>query len=85
MIGMVVGASMRKIIMTATLAVAALAMTAPAHADNASTPFNNWTFSPASVCGLEGAEVSALPVLTNFVPVHANGCANGNTLDRPVI
>ncbi|WP_369389166.1 hypothetical protein AB5J72_17425 [Streptomyces sp. CG1] len=76
---------MRKIIMTATLAVAAIAMAAPAHADNRSTPFTNWTFSPASVCGLEGAEVSALPILSDYVPIHANSCSNGNVLDHPTI
>ncbi|WP_031226032.1 hypothetical protein [Streptomyces roseochromogenus] len=76
---------MRKIIMTATLALAAMAMAAPAHADNKSTPFTNWTFSPASVCGLEGAEVSALPILADYVPIHANSCSNGNVLDHPGI
>ncbi|OLZ67017.1 hypothetical protein AV521_26360 [Streptomyces sp. IMTB 2501] len=76
---------MRKIIMTATLAVAALAMAVPAHAGNKSTPFTNWTFSPASVCGLEGAEVSALPILTDYVPIHSNSCSNGNLLDHPAI
>jgi hypothetical protein len=74
---------MRKIIMTATLALAAMAMAAPAHADNESTP--NWTFAPASVCGLEGAEVSALPILTDYVPIHANSCSNGNMFNQPRI
>ncbi|MGW3203441.1 hypothetical protein [Streptomyces sp. NPDC001135] len=76
---------MRKIIMTATLAVAAIAMAAPAHADNTSTPFANWTFAPASVCGLEGAEVSALPILANYIPIHSNSCSNGNVLDHPTV
>ncbi|KUN05367.1 hypothetical protein AQI95_17820 [Streptomyces yokosukanensis] len=76
---------MRKIIMTATLAMAAMAMAAPAHASTGPTPFSNWTFSPASVCGLEGAEVAALPILTNFVPIHSNSCSNGNVLDHPGI
>jgi len=74
---------MRKIILAATLAVAAVAMAVPAHADNKSTP--HWTFAPGSVCGLEGAEVSVLPILTDFVPVHSNNCPNGNVLDYPTI
>ncbi|MFF7351523.1 MULTISPECIES: hypothetical protein [Streptomyces] len=76
---------MRKIIMTAALAVAAIAGAAPAHADNKATPITTWTFAPASVCGLEGAEVSALPILSNYVPIHANSCSHGNVLDHPAI
>ncbi|MEV5875581.1 hypothetical protein AB0L75_15365 [Streptomyces sp. NPDC052101] len=76
---------MRKIIMTATLAVAAIAMAAPAHAGNESTPFSTWTFAPASVCGLEGAEVPVLPILTAYVPIHSNSCSNGNLVSHPSI
>ncbi|GHE07705.1 hypothetical protein [Streptomyces alanosinicus] len=73
---------MRKIIMTATLAFAAMAMAAPAHADNETAP--TWTFAPASVCGLEGAEV-AVPILAYHVPIHSNSCSNGNLLSHPSI
>ncbi|MGW2082061.1 hypothetical protein ACWCOW_34965 [Streptomyces sp. NPDC001939] len=76
---------MRKIITTVTFAMAALAMAAPAHADN-DTNFgggvnaaNNWNFTAAAVCLVE---VAVVPVLGDWVGDHANNCSNGNVIDH---
>ncbi|MFJ7305684.1 hypothetical protein [Streptomyces sp. NPDC099088] len=76
---------MRKIITTASLALVALAMAAPAHADTddnvagAIDAANNWNFSAAAVC-LQ--EVAVVPVLGDYVGDHANNCSNGNVIDN---
>lgn len=82
---MIVAAVMRKIITTVTFAMAALAMAAPAHADN-DTNFgggvnaaNNWNFTAAAVCLVE---VAVVPVLGDWVGDHANNCSNGNVIDH---
>ncbi|GHI07765.1 hypothetical protein AQI88_34265 [Streptomyces cellostaticus] len=75
---------MRKIIITAALALATAAMAAPANADNANwgggvTGGNNWTFSPAPAC-LSGA--IGVPILSGYLPVPTNKCGNGNVIDH---
>ncbi|MFF2364618.1 hypothetical protein ACFVU0_18230 [Streptomyces sp. NPDC058122] len=76
---------MRKIIIAATLAMATMAMAAPAHADNDSNfgggvnAANNWNFTAAAVCLLE---VAVVPVLGDHVSDHANNCSNGNVIDH---
>ncbi|MGC4986020.1 MULTISPECIES: hypothetical protein [unclassified Streptomyces] len=76
---------MRKTITTAALAMVALAMAAPAHADNDSNfggginAANNWNFTAAAVC-LQ--EVAVVPVLGDYISDHANNCSNGNVIDH---
>ncbi|MCQ6553891.1 hypothetical protein NPS70_11885 [Streptomyces sp. C10-9-1] len=75
---------MRKIISTVTLALAAAALTTPAHADDDSSfgggvnGANNWDFTAAAVC-LQ--EVAVVPVLGDYVSDHVNNCSNGNVID----
>ncbi|MET9607326.1 hypothetical protein ABZZ17_19960 [Streptomyces sp. NPDC006512] len=76
---------MKKIITIAAVALAAAAMSAPAHADNDANfgggvnAANNWNFTAAAVC-LQ--EVAVVPVLGDWVGDHANNCANGNVIDH---
>ncbi|WP_435599640.1 hypothetical protein [Streptomyces sp. C10-9-1] len=76
---------MRKIISTVTLALAAAALTTPAHADDDSNfggganGANNWDFTAAAVC-LQ--EVAVVPVLGDYVSDHVNNCSNGNVIDH---
>ncbi|MFJ6723496.1 MULTISPECIES: hypothetical protein [unclassified Streptomyces] len=76
---------MRKIIMTAALALTAVALAAPAHADD-DTNFgpgvdaaNNWNFSAAAVCF---QELAVVPVGADWTGNHENHCANGNVIDH---
>lgn len=63
---------MRKIIITAAVALATVAMAAPANADNVSniagpvTTANNWQFSPGAVCLSNGAYVPVLSALVDY-------------------
>lgn len=67
------------------MALAAAALTAPAHADTdnnfgtAIDAASNWNFSAAAVC-LQ--EVAVVPVLGDHVTDHANNCSNGNVIDH---
>jgi hypothetical protein len=76
---------MKKIITVAVMALAAAAMSVPAHADNDSNfggginAANNWNFTAAAVCL---AEVAVVPVLGDWVGDHANNCSNGNVIDH---
>ncbi|MEU5536408.1 hypothetical protein [Streptomyces sp. NPDC020362] len=76
---------MRKIIITAAVALATVAMAAPANADNGTnfgggvTGGNNWTFSPAPACLSESI---AVPILAAYLPVSPNKCGNGNVIDH---
>ncbi|MFJ3631811.1 hypothetical protein [Streptomyces sp. NPDC090112] len=76
---------MKKIISAAALAVAAVSLAAPAHADADSNfgggvnAANNWNFTAAAVC-LQ--EVAVVPVLGDYVSDHANNCSNGNVIDH---
>ncbi|MFJ8660302.1 hypothetical protein [Streptomyces sp. NPDC093795] len=76
---------MKKIITIAATALAAAAMSAPAHADNDSNfgggvnAANAWNFTAAAVC-LQ--EVAVVPVLGDWVGDHVNNCSNGNVIDH---
>ncbi|KMO94657.1 hypothetical protein [Streptomyces roseus] len=76
---------MKKIITTTALALATVALAAPAHADNDSNfgggvnAANNWNFTAAAVC-LQ--EVAVAPALGDWVGDHANNCSNGNVIDH---
>ncbi|WP_329107665.1 hypothetical protein [Streptomyces sp. NBC_01439] len=76
---------MKKIISAAALAVAALALATPAHADDDSNfgggvnAANNWNFTAAAVC-LQ--EVAVVPVAGDWVGDHTNNCSNGNVIDH---
>ncbi|CAM5368145.1 hypothetical protein AB0M94_10480 [Streptomyces xanthochromogenes] len=76
---------MKKIISVAVLAVAGLALAAPAHADNDDNfggginAANNWNFTAAAVC-LQ--EVAVVPTLGDYVGDHVNNCSNGNVIDH---
>ncbi|WP_328939301.1 hypothetical protein OG288_37460 [Streptomyces tauricus] len=71
---------MRKIVTTATLAMAALAMAAPAHADNDSNlgdgvnASNNWNFTAAAVCF---QELAVVPIVGG----SAHDCPNGTVFN----
>ncbi|MFG3150227.1 hypothetical protein [Streptomyces sp. NPDC048243] len=76
---------MRKIITSAALAMVALTMAVPAHADD-DTNFgggintaHNWNFTAAAVC-LQ--EVTVVPVLGDYMTDHENNCSNGNVIDH---
>ncbi|MFG2640342.1 hypothetical protein ACGFYP_05130 [Streptomyces sp. NPDC048370] len=77
---------MKKMISVAVLALAALSMAAPAHADNDSNfgpgvnAANNWNFTAAAVC-LQ--ELAVVPVGSAWTGDHVNHCANGNVLNHP--
>ncbi|MEU6311132.1 hypothetical protein [Streptomyces sp. NPDC047014] len=76
---------MKKIISAVALTVAAVALAAPAHADNDSNfgtgvnAANNGNFTAAAVC-LQ--EVAVVPVLGDYVSDQANNCSNGNVIDH---
>lgn len=76
---------MKKIISVAVVALAAAALSAPAHADNGSNfgggvnPANNWNFTADEVC-LQ--EVAVVPVLGDWMGDHAKNCSNGNVMDH---
>ncbi|MFD7296726.1 hypothetical protein ACFV9W_25835 [Streptomyces sp. NPDC059897] len=75
---------MKKIIGVSALALAAVGIAVPAHADNDSNfgsdinAANNWNFSAASVC-LQ--EVAVVPTGGASLGDVANHCVNGNVLD----
>ncbi|MFZ3573281.1 hypothetical protein ACOKM5_40765 [Streptomyces sp. BH097] len=75
---------MKKIISVSALALAAVGIAAPAHADSDSNfggginAANNWNFTAASVCFQELAVVPAGGASVGDV---ANHCVNGNVLD----
>ncbi|MFJ4783541.1 hypothetical protein [Streptomyces sp. NPDC088794] len=70
-----------------TTALAAAAMSAPAHAGNgndsafgnAINAANNWNFTAAAVC-LQ--EVAVVPVLGDWVGARTNNCTNGNAINH---
>lgn len=76
---------MKKTLVTALLALGALGIAAPAHADDDSgfgggvNAADNWNFTSAAVC-LQ--EVAVVPVLGDWVGDHVNNCSNGNVLDH---
>ncbi|MGA5171182.1 MULTISPECIES: hypothetical protein [Streptomyces] len=76
---------MKKIITIASVALAAAAVSVPAHADNDSNfgggvkAANNWNFTAAAVC-LQ--EVAVVPVLGESAGDHANNCSTGNVIDH---
>lgn len=76
---------MKKIFTIAAVALAAAALSVPAHADNDSNfgggvnAANNWNFTAAAVC-LQ--EVAVVPVLGDWVGDHTNNCSNGNVIDH---
>lgn len=82
---MVVAPDMRKIILTATLALATAALAAPAHADDDSNfgqgvnAANNWNFTAAAVCM---QELAVVPALADWTGLHKNNCSNGNVIDH---
>jgi len=82
---MIVTAGMRKIVTTATLAMAALAMAVPAHADNDSNlgdgvnAANNWNFTAAAVCF---QELAVAPIVAPIVGESVHDCSNGNVLNH---
>ena len=69
---LIVTVNMRKIIITAALALATMGLAAPANADNVSniaggvTTANNWQFSPGSSCISNPITVPVVPVLDIF-------------------
>ncbi|GHB30597.1 hypothetical protein GCM10010331_16240 [Streptomyces xanthochromogenes] len=69
----------------AALAVAGLALAAPAHADNDDnfgsgvSAANNWNFSAASVCF---QELAVVPVGGAWNGNTVNHCTNGNVLNH---
>ncbi|OLT28328.1 hypothetical protein BJF83_15715 [Nocardiopsis sp. CNR-923] len=74
---------MNKALVTALLALGALGLAAPAHADTDSNfgegvnAADGWGFVPAAVCLQEVAQV---PALGDGVGGHANHCSNGNVV-----
>ncbi|MGW0597449.1 hypothetical protein ACWD11_09920 [Streptomyces sp. NPDC002776] len=76
---------MRKIITTAVLTAATLALAAPAHADtgedlgNALNAASNGNFTAAAVCLHEAAVV---PFLGDSTGDHVNNCSDGNVIDH---
>ncbi|MBW5249196.1 hypothetical protein JGS39_09255 [Streptomyces sp. P01-B04] len=72
---------MRKIITPVTLALVALAMAAPAHADNDSNfsdgvkAVNNWNFTAAAVCF---QELAVAPIVGD----SSHDCSNGKALNH---
>ncbi|WP_327375185.1 hypothetical protein OG393_15205 [Streptomyces sp. NBC_01216] len=76
---------MKKIITAAALALTALALAAPAHADDDSNfgpganAANNWNFSAASVCF---QELAVVPVGGAWTGDTFNHCTNGNVINH---
>ncbi|MGW7415119.1 hypothetical protein [Streptomyces sp. NPDC054863] len=76
---------MKKIILLAALPALALAMAAPAQADDHDSTFgagvnaaNNWNFTAAAVCFQE----LAVAPLGGWTGDHVNHCTNGNVIDH---
>lgn len=76
---------MKKTLAATALALSALALAAPAHADD-DTNFgggvnaaSNWNFTAEAVC-LQ--ELAVVPVGAPWTGNTTNHCANGNVLDR---
>ncbi|MFF1507163.1 hypothetical protein [Streptomyces sp. NPDC058326] len=76
---------MKKILSAAALALAGVAVAAPAHADNDSNfgsgvnAADNWNFSAADVCV---QELAVVPALSDWTGNHENNCSNGNVIDH---
>ncbi|MEV0446702.1 hypothetical protein [Streptomyces sp. NPDC050600] len=76
---------MKKLAATATLALAAVSLAAPAHADDDSNfgsgvnGANNWNFTAADVCV---QELAVVPALSDWTGNHRNNCSNGNVIDH---
>ncbi|MFG2294803.1 hypothetical protein [Streptomyces sp. NPDC048603] len=76
---------MKKIVSTTALALAALALAGPAHADDDSNfgpgvnAANNWNFSAAAVCF---QELAVVPVGGSWTGNTTNHCTNGNVLNH---
>ncbi|WP_329379667.1 hypothetical protein OG625_13390 [Streptomyces sp. NBC_01351] len=78
---------MKKIISAAALAVAALSLAAPAHADDGNdsnfgsgvNAANNWNFTAADVCV---QELAVVPALSDWTGNHKNNCSNGNVINH---
>ncbi|MGW1754491.1 hypothetical protein [Streptomyces mirabilis] len=76
---------MKKIMMLTALSAAALALAAPAHADNDSNfgsgvnAANNWNFSAAVECF---QELAVVPVGGAWNGDAFNHCTNGNVLNH---
>ncbi|MCX5383906.1 hypothetical protein [Streptomyces sp. NBC_00083] len=79
---------MKKIISATALALASLALAAPAHADGHDNDSNfgegvnaanNWNFSAASVCF---QELAVVPVGGAWNGNTVNHCTNGNVLNH---
>lgn len=76
---------MKKIFSGAVLALATVALAAPAHADNDSNfgsgvnAANNWNFTAADVCI---QELAVVPALSDWTGNHKNNCSNGNVIDH---
>ncbi|MFJ7202353.1 hypothetical protein ACIQWR_02270 [Streptomyces sp. NPDC098789] len=75
---------MKKMITTAGLVLASVALAAPAHADNDSNfgsgvnAANNWGFTAAAVCF---QELAVVPVGGAWNGNTFNHCTNGNVLN----
>ncbi|MFF7436633.1 hypothetical protein [Streptomyces sp. NPDC008122] len=68
---------MKKILATTALALAGIALAAPAHADD-------WDFATSAVVpDTLGQEIAKVPVLAPYVGGQMNNAANGNVLDHP--
>ncbi|TXS48206.1 hypothetical protein [Streptomyces sp. t39] len=76
---------MKKIITVAATALCAVAMAAPAHADNDSNfgggvnAADNWNFTAAAVCI---QELAVVPALSDWTGNHADNCSLGNVVDH---
>ncbi|WP_427920883.1 hypothetical protein [Streptomyces sp. cg40] len=76
---------MKKTLMAAACAAAALALATPAHADNDSNfgegvnAASNWAFTAASVCF---QELAVVPVGGAWNGNTVNHCVNGNVLNH---
>ncbi|GAA2211745.1 hypothetical protein GCM10009850_072050 [Nonomuraea monospora] len=76
---------MKRALVTMLLALGAVGIAVPAHADHDSNfgggvnAANNWNFTAAAVC-LQ--EVAVVPALGDYVSDHVNNCSNGNVIDH---
>ncbi|MEU6978339.1 MULTISPECIES: hypothetical protein [unclassified Streptomyces] len=75
---------MKKLAATATLALAAVSLAAPAHADDSDfgsgvNAANNWNFTAADVCV---QELAVVPALSDWSGNHQNNCSSGNVIDH---
>ncbi|MFF8732007.1 hypothetical protein ACF073_36865 [Streptomyces sp. NPDC015171] len=69
---------MKKVVAATALAVASIALAAPAHADD------DWNFATGigPVPETVGQEVAKVPVLAAYVGNQKNNAANGNVLEH---